>query len=158
MNFGKAWNNQASILRLTVDVKHLSIWAAATGCLCKSDSAISHVTAMQYVSEVLSIQEHGVLPVVGHQRQLGDSSIKSFGSGFHSGVMTSGMLAASRLALHFICESGSRHLPRSAGSAGLHHAQKAGAVEVLVAEPENQQKHNRKAAAKPTSQRLVTKT
>ena len=40
--------------------------------LARSDSAISHVTAMQYVSEVLSIEQHCILPAEGHQHQLGD--------------------------------------------------------------------------------------
>ena len=95
MNFGKARNNKGRILRLTVDVKFFSIRDATDGWHCKSDSAISHVTAMQYVSEVLSIEEHRILPVERHQRQLGDSSIKTSGSGSTSGVRTSGILAAS---------------------------------------------------------------
>ena len=151
MNFGKARNNKGRILRLTVDVKFFSIRDATDGWHCKSDSAISHVTAMQYVSEVLSIEEHRILPVERHQRQLGDSSIKHLAA---DPPLVSGPAAFWRLALHFICDSGSRYLPTSAGSAGLHHAQKACAVKV-AAEPQHQQKHRRKAAPKLISQRQI---
>ena len=60
----------------------------------QSNTAISHVTPMQYVAKVFSIKEHGILPVVRHKCQLGASNDSESVKLSNSGVMVrSGIMA-----------------------------------------------------------------